>query len=146
MAQNIAEVRIIGYLGRDPETKTVGQSTVAEFNVAVTRSKKDKDAWIETTQWFKCSAWNKTGERAAKLHKGSYVMVHGDLEIRTYVGRDKVEKTAIEISVSRVIDLTQREKSDSDASPKQESKPAKAPKAAPAAAPAQSTDDEDLPF
>lgn len=80
------KVQIIGNLGKDPETKAVGQSTVANFSVAVTERYKDRDGnQQESTEWFSVQAWGKLADICAKyLTKGSPVYIEGKLRTRSW--------------------------------------------------------------
>jgi len=72
-----------GHLGRAPETKDVGGSTVCEFTVAVNHPTK------EPPNWYRVSVWGKPGEACQKyLDKGSAVMVSGELWNRSYTKKD----------------------------------------------------------
>ena len=46
---SLCNLTLAGHLGRDAETKTVGDQTVVEWSMAFTSKQKDK----ETTTWFK---------------------------------------------------------------------------------------------
>jgi single-strand DNA-binding protein len=73
-----------GRLGRDPETRQVGDRNVTNFSIAVDRFKKD-----DGPLWVDVSAWGKLGETAARfLHKGREVVVSGRVDLRTYAKND----------------------------------------------------------
>lgn len=102
MPRGMARVAIIGHLGRDPELKEVGDKDLASFSVAVSEKWRNKAGESqETTQWFKCNCWSGLSKTAMNyLHKGDPVYVEGRLSIRSYTGKDGVEKTSVEINVS----------------------------------------------
>ncbi len=87
------KVQLIGYLGRDPETRTIpsGQK-VTTFSLGVTRRWKSGGDNKEATDWFDVEAWAKLGELAQKyLKKGSLAYVEGRL--RTDKFEDKGGET-----------------------------------------------------
>lgn len=74
-----------GKLGKDAETKSVGQTTVTEFSVATDERVKVGNAWEKQTTWVRCALWGKRGEAVAQyLTKGSSVVAFGKLRVREY--------------------------------------------------------------
>ena len=122
---------IIGNLTRDPETRvTQSGSSVCSFTVAVNRRGQD-----DKTDFFRVSAWNKTGETCQKyLAKGRKVAVTGPVSVSTYTGQDGKAYANLEVMAQDVEFLT----------PKSE-QPAPAP-AAQANDGYQEVTDDDLPF
>jgi single-strand DNA-binding protein len=84
---------IIGRLGKDPETRTIGSGKqVTNFNVACDHGFGEK----KTTTWVRVAWW---GERAAKvaatLKKGSGVIFTGcEVYTRDHEGKTYVEAEA----------------------------------------------------
>jgi single-strand DNA-binding protein len=96
---DMAQVTIIGRLGKDPETRAAGSSTVVEFSLAVNDGTKDKPH----TSWFRCQAWDKVGEQAMTyLHKGDQAGVTGDLKEETWQ-KDGVDQRAHRVTARRVM-------------------------------------------
>ncbi len=90
---------LVGNLGRDAESKQVGQSNVVEFSVA--HSRKVKGA--ESTVWVRCNYWGKPGEAVLPyLTKGKSVAVTGELTLREYTGRDGSAKSSLEMRVDQL--------------------------------------------
>lgn len=125
------KLTIIGNLTRDPETRvTQSGASVCSFTVAVNRRGQD-----DKTDFFRVSAWNKTGETCQKyLSKGRKVAVTGPVSVSTYTGQDGKTYANLEVMAQDVEFLTP-----------------KAEQAAPApAAPAnngyQEVTDDDFPF
>ena len=80
------KVQLIGYLGRDPETRTIpsGQK-VTTFSLAVTRRWKSGSEGKEATDWFNVEAWGRLGEISQQyLKKGSLVFLEGRLRTDKY--------------------------------------------------------------
>ena len=88
-----------GRLGRDAETKSVGDSTVTKFSIAVdVYANKEK-----VTQWIDCDFWGARGERLAQyLTKGSNVTATGEALLRDYQARDGSMKSALSLRVSNI--------------------------------------------
>jgi single-strand DNA-binding protein len=86
MYQN--RVHLIGYLGKNPEHKSVRASDrkYAVLSLATQRSWKGADEeWHSKTEWHRVVAWNGLGEYAAtKLRKGDHIYVEGTLVSSTY--------------------------------------------------------------
>ncbi len=80
-------VQLIGYLGKDPETRfTPKGNTACSFTVAVTRRwRAAAGEPKETTDWFNVEAWGKLGEICQQyLGKGRLVFVEGRLQTDRY--------------------------------------------------------------
>ncbi len=80
------KVQLIGYLGKDPETRSIptGQK-VTTFSLGVTRRWKSDGASKEATDWFNIQAWSRLGELCQKyLKKGSLVFIEGRLQTDRY--------------------------------------------------------------
>jgi len=84
-------VQLIGYLGKDPETRfTPTGKKVAHFSLGVTQRWKSAGETKESTEWVNVEAWERLGEVAQEyLRKGSLVYVEGRL--RTHRYEDKGE-------------------------------------------------------
>jgi len=134
--RSLNEVKLIGNLGRDPETKTFddGNSTTT-FSVATSESWKDKATGEkkEKTEWHRCVCWRQIATIASNyLKKGSKVYVSGSLQTRQYTDKSGVEKYSTEIVVRDMIMLDGRSEG-------QESQPTQT-------APTVHDEGDDLPF
>lgn len=77
---NINSVVVTGNLVKDAELKTVGQSKVINFTIAVNESVKNGDNWEDRANFFDCSFFGKLAEKLAPYFvKGKKVMVQGIL-------------------------------------------------------------------
>jgi single-strand DNA-binding protein len=80
-------VQLIGYLGRDPDTRTTPTGRKAcTFSLAVDRRWKSKEGETrEATDWFNVEAWGRLGEICQNyLNKGRLVYVEGRLQTDRY--------------------------------------------------------------
>lgn len=78
---SFAQCQIYGNLTRDPETRTTaGGLTVANFAVAVNRTRTKDGEKVEEVTFIDCEAWGRTAETIAEyLVKGRPVMIRGRL-------------------------------------------------------------------
>lgn len=84
---NVNQLTIIGFLGKDAETKFLANGTpVTKFSVATQTSWKDKDGqWKERTQWHNVVAFGEGfANMKGRLTKGAHVFVQGELTTREY--------------------------------------------------------------
>ena len=80
-------VQLIGYLGRDPESKfTPTGKKVSQFSVGITNRWKSRDGEAKDyTEWVNIEAWGRLGEICQEyLKKGSLVFVEGRLKTDRY--------------------------------------------------------------
>lgn len=105
MSGSVNRVFLIGNLGRDPEVRQLPSGdNVVSLSVATSKSWKDKTGnRQEKTIWHKVSIFNdRLGEISTQyLHKGSKVYLEGELDTRTYVGKDGVEREVTEIVLGK---------------------------------------------
>jgi single-strand DNA-binding protein len=94
---------LIGNLGADPETRTVGATTVCSIRLATSAKYKTRDGeQKEDTQWHNVEAWGRVGELIQQYcRKGSRVYVEGDIRYRAYE-KDGVKRTATTIRAATV--------------------------------------------
>lgn len=98
------EVRLIGNLTKDPESRAAGQHTIASFSIAVNRRSKNPDGSAkEEVSFFDCEAWNKTGELVMQyLKKGRTVLVGGRLQQDRWEAQDGQKRSRIKIVADNV--------------------------------------------
>jgi single-strand DNA-binding protein len=83
-------VQLIGYLGKDPESKyTPTGKRVTGFPVAITNRWRAAEGGAgetrEYTEWVNIEAWERLAETChAYLHKGSLVYIEGRLKTDRY--------------------------------------------------------------
>ncbi len=81
------KVQLIGYLGRDPETRhTPTGKKVCSFSLAVSRRWRGGEGEAkEATDWFNVEAWGRLGEVCQSyLGKGRLVYIEGRLQTDRY--------------------------------------------------------------
>lgn len=108
------KIILIGNLTRDPELRTTPNGySVCDFTIAVNdrrgRNQQQGGQQQDNAQFFRVSAWNKTGESCAKyLAKGRKVFVSGPLTARTYQANDGTTRVSLEVSADEVEFLSSR--------------------------------------
>ncbi len=113
-------VNLIGRIASDIETKTVGESHLATFTIAVDRPKTKKGDVV--TDFIRCNAWSYTAEFVAKyFSKGRKIALQGELNIDTREMDDGSKRSYTSVRVDTVDFADSKsgaEKSDSDSAPK----------------------------
>ena len=83
------ELRLIGRLGKEPETRSVGSSTACKFSIAVDDGYFNKQGqWVDQAIWVDVSVWDKLAEKCQTLEKGERVLVLGKLKINKVDGEN----------------------------------------------------------
>jgi single-strand DNA-binding protein len=112
--KSLNKVELIGFVGKDPEIKTIGDSTVANFNLATSYTYKQNNEVVEKTDWHKIQAWGKLAEIVEKyVKKGSRIYIEGSIHTREYE-KDGEKKYITEIKMSNLIMLDNKEKAGSN--------------------------------
>lgn len=109
------QVIVMGHLGKDAETKSVGSSTVTNFSLATSKRWKDKQSgeWKEKTTWHSIVAWKLSEKQTAALSKGATVLVVGELDTRSYE-KNGEKKYITEINANEVKVLSEGRKAEDD--------------------------------
>ena len=101
MARGINKVIVMGYLGADPEVKTLASGDMAaNFSLATTESWRDKRTGEtqERTEWHRITMYGKPAEIVQKYtHKGSRLYVEGQLRTRKWQDKNGIERYTTEI-------------------------------------------------
>jgi single-strand DNA-binding protein len=81
MAADINHVVLVGRLTRDAELKyTANGQAVCKFSIAVNRSRKNGDQWVDEASFFDVTLWGRQGEAVNQyLVKGKQVGIDGEL-------------------------------------------------------------------
>jgi single-strand DNA-binding protein len=102
---SINRVILSGNLGAAPELRhTPGGTPVATLSIATHRRTREGDAWTDTTDWHRVTAFGKTAETSAKyLTKGSHVLVEGMLRNESWTDAEtKKPQTRTRVIADRV--------------------------------------------
>lgn len=102
MSGCVNKVILIGRLGHDPSLrKSNDGKRIASFSMATDKSWRDKNTGERRsiTTWHNVVCFNDglAGVIEQFVKKGSHVYVEGEIGVRKYVGKDSVERTAVEI-------------------------------------------------
>ena len=90
-------ISISGNLGKDCETKQVGDNAVCSFSVA------DSQGRDKPSIWWNCQLWGKRGESLAPyLTKGQQVTVIGNVTQREYADKDGNKRVSMDVRVNDV--------------------------------------------
>ncbi len=102
------KVQLIGYLGANPEVKTLkNNNKLARLSIATTERYTDKKGEKqENTQWHNIVAWGKTAELAERfLKKGSRTAITGKLSNRSYENQKGEKRYITEVVASEILFL-----------------------------------------
>jgi single stranded DNA-binding protein len=87
-----------GYLGRDAELRTVGDTPLCVFSICATKGYGDKKKEF----WVRCNLWGRYGEvMAPYLLKGQYVSVQGEMFVSEWE-KDGQPRWSIEMDCRQV--------------------------------------------
>ncbi|WP_254475258.1 single-stranded DNA-binding protein [Bartonella sp. B1098] len=100
------KVILIGYLGADPESKTMNSGAeVVNFRMATSESYTDKNTQqkVGKTEWHSVVVFNPHLAKIALqyLNKGSKVYVEGKLQTRKWQDKNGIDRFTIEIVLSQ---------------------------------------------
>lgn len=83
------QITLIGHIGKDPETKEVGSTTLTKFSVATRHRIKKDDEWVDQTTWHNIVCWGKRGDVIAQYcSKGDMIGITGRQEHRKYEDKE----------------------------------------------------------
>ena len=99
----INNVVLVGRLTRDPELKTTTSGTsICSFTVAVDNRQRNADG-TRTASFIPCTAFQQSADNMSKfLKKGSLVGIVGRLNQRSYLNKDNIKVTVIEVLCDNV--------------------------------------------
>lgn len=138
---------LIGNLTRDPEVRTTPSGVnVCSFSIAVNRRRANQQGERET-DFFNIIAWRSLGDLCGKyLSKGRKVCVTGEIQNRSYDGKDGVKRYVTEIIADDVEFLTPRDGSSNASGGYGTSREAASAGNPPAGEGFEEIDDDQLPF
>ncbi len=97
---SINKVLISGNLTDDPRTNILENGThVANFRIASNQRYRGRDGeWRDKTCFVDVVTWRQLAERvASRLHKGSPVMIEGELQYTQWNAQDGSKRSRVEI-------------------------------------------------
>lgn len=104
-------VVLIGNCGKEPEVKKLEDGTaVAKLTLATTSSFRNSKGEVQnTTDWHSVILWRSLAELTEKyVHKGSLLMVEGQLKYRNYVGKEGHTVYITEVVANNIIMLDKK--------------------------------------
>lgn len=100
------KVQLIGYVGQDPEVKTLeGGKKLANITIATNDYYiNDKGDKVEQTEWHRLTAWGKVAEIIEKyVAKGKEVAVEGKLTHRSYEDKEGNKRYITEVVINDLL-------------------------------------------
>jgi single-strand DNA-binding protein len=105
MAGSVNKVILVGNLGQDPESRSLGNGgEVVNLSVATTESWKDRDGnKQDRTEWHRVVIFNENLGRVAKsyLRKGSKVYLEGQLQTRKWQDNEGKDRYSTEVVLQK---------------------------------------------
>ena len=100
---DINHVVLVGRLTRNAELKTIASGQiVCKFSLAVNRSRKNGDQWVDEANFFDITLWGPQGQTLERfLTKGKLVGVDGELR-QSHWQQDGQNRSKVEINANRV--------------------------------------------
>ena len=147
----INKVIIVGFLGNDPEVRTMpAGDLVVNISVATSESWTDKNSGEkkEVTEWHRIVIYRKLAEIAAQyLHKGSQVYIEGRLKTRKWQDNNGQDRYSTEIQCDNLQMLGGRNQDAAqNQPPKQQDKQQKAQSKSQQSEPPVDAFDDNIPF
>lgn len=94
------KLQIIGRVGKDPETREIGDYKVTKFSVAHSEKRKKNGETIEQTTWVTVEAWDKAGEALAKyVKKGDQIFIEGTPKAEAWSDKEGNAKGGLVVRV-----------------------------------------------
>ncbi len=101
---------LVGRLSRDPQFFGEGDKQRAVFSIAFNRGRDDK----RKANFIDCIAWGKRADIMRDFSKGKGIFITGDLEQDTYVNKDDVKVSRVQVNVSSITATTSTRRPDSE--------------------------------
>jgi single stranded DNA-binding protein len=114
---------VIGNLGADCKQVTLGQTPALQFNVAATRSRKDKNGQ-KVTEWVSVTYF--TTQAAPYLLKGRKVAVTGELEANAWMGTSGQPNAGLQMIARSIEFVGGQEEAQAAQQPYQQAQPMQA--------------------
>jgi single-strand DNA-binding protein len=92
-------ITLIGFIGQDAKAATTQTGKeVTRFSLATTKRYQQDAEWKEKTYWHDCVVYGGYAPFAAKLKKGTHIVIEGELTYREYNRAIESESGAINVS------------------------------------------------
>jgi single-strand DNA-binding protein len=106
-------LQVTGFVGSDPQLKTVGEQQVASFSIAVSRK---NGAGKKQTLWLRVNCWNKLSDIAVQyVKKGSLVQVTTEwLRPSAWTDQGGAPQASIDLDANRLVLLDRLESEDTE--------------------------------
>lgn len=107
----INSVVLVGRITHDLEVKKTNTGkSVCTFTIALDNYSSSQGQ--RTTSFINCTVWNNQAENLARYcRKGSLIGVEGSLNQRSYVNKNNMNVSVVEVLVSRVVFLDTKKSS-----------------------------------
>jgi single-strand DNA-binding protein len=104
MASDINRVVLVGRLTRDAEQSyTQSGFSLLKFGLAVNRSRKQGDQWVEEANFFDITVFGRQGEAIASyMTKGKQVAVEGQLKQDRWEAQDGTKRSKVTIDATNI--------------------------------------------
>lgn len=99
---------VTGYVGGEPQVKTVSEQQVASFSVAVNRK---TSGGKKQTLWIRVNCWNRLSDVATQyIRKGSLVQISAEwLRPSSWIANDDTLQTSLDVDANRLVLLDRAE-------------------------------------
>ncbi len=106
-------LQVTGFVGNDPQLKTVGEQQVASFSIAVSRK---NGAGKKQTLWFRVNCWNKLSDIAVQyVKKGSLVQVTTEwMRPSAWTDQGGMPQASLDIDANRLVLLDRLDNIDTE--------------------------------
>jgi len=103
--RDINTVALSGRLTREAELKyTHGGLAICEFGVAVNRSVKKGEEWVDEPSFIDCTLFGRFGESLAQyLQKGTQVMLDGELRQDRWQNKEGQNRSKVSVVVQNIV-------------------------------------------
>lgn len=120
---SVNKVILVGNVGKDPETRTAGNSQVSNLTLATSENYTSKTGEkVSNTEWHNIVAWGKLSEICEKyIKKGQQIYLEGSIKTRSWDDKDGVKRYTTEIIASSIQMLGGKKDSEEEKLPTYES-------------------------
>lgn len=147
MAADVNTFALVGRLASDPETRSVGSTTVTSFRFVWNTQRKIDGDWTDKGNFADVKVWGGQGESVARLQsKGKRIGINGRIEVEEWETSDGSKRSKVVLVADRVQFLDPR---DEDGGGSRRSSGGGGSRSSRSRAPEpvqESNDDDDIPF